>query len=137
MARTVIALLGKPVITEDGLASEAITPGYLVMGQATIGKQTGTGWESARVALERDELGNDIDTDYASGDTVKVGAFHAGQRFYGFIASGQNISEDAMLESAGDGTLAAGTTNPMVRAVEAVDASGYVVSDVRIRVEVI
>ncbi len=139
MARHVIALLGgKPVITEEGQATEAITPGYLIKGQTSIAKQTVSATKvPVRVALERDELGNTIDDDYAIGDTVKVGAFHAGQRFYGFVASGETVAVDALLESAGDGTIQAlAGAEPIVRAVDAVTGNVGVV-DVRLRVEVI
>ncbi len=136
--RRVIALLGgKPVITEEGQASEAITPGYLVEGQTSIAKQsTGATKVPVRVALERDELGNDIDTDYAVGDTVKVGAFHAGQRYFGFVASGETIAADDLMESNGDGTVVAlAGAEPIVRAVEAVTSTDP--GDTRIRLEVI
>lgn len=145
MARRVITLLGNPIVTEDGTAVESITPGHLVEGQASIKKLTGTGGQPVRVCLERDELGRGIDATVgsgtasetgiiASGETVKVGAFAGGMRFYGFLGSGENVAADALLESNGDGTLKAGTTNPIARAVEAVDASS---ADTRIRAEVV
>jgi hypothetical protein len=138
--------MGTPMITEEGVAGEVITPGYLVEGQATVNKSTIDGLKAPiRVALERDELGKGIDdtrgsetADYAVGDTVKVGHFHMGQRFLGFIASGQDITADDLLEAAGDGTFEAlAGAEPLVRAVESVDATGYEESDVRIRLEVI
>ncbi len=154
MARRVITLLGNPIVTEEGVAGEVIRPGYLVMGQATILKSTVDALKAPiRVALERDELGRGIDgsagsasldtnivaqqsPDYAVGDTVKVGAFGAGMRFYGFIVSGQNITADDLLEGAGDGTFETlAGAEPLVRAVESVDASGFVEADVRIRLE--
>ncbi len=155
MARRAIALLGTPIYTEEGQATEVITPGYLVEGQTSIALSTIDGLKAPiRIAMERDEMGRGIgavgasslDTnavaslsaDYAIGDTVKVGAFHAGQRFLGFIVSGQDITADDLLEAAGDGTfeILAGA-EPLVRAVETVDASGVVEADVPIRLEVI
>jgi hypothetical protein len=137
MARTAIALLGTPMITEEGEATEAITPGYIVEGQGSISISDDDGTKiPMRVALERDELGDGIDDAYAIGDTVKVGHFHAGQRFYGFIASGQNITASDLLEAAGDGTLEGVASGvPVARAVESVNATNP--GDTRIRVEVI
>ena len=149
-----IALLGTPIYTEDGEATEVINPGYLVEGQTAISLSTIDGLKAPiRVALERDELGrgvdgsvgeNSLDTNavagetaaYAVGETVKVGAFHAGQRFLGFIVSGQDITEDDLLEAAGDGTfeILAGA-EPLVRAVESVNNVNP--DDAAIRLEVI
>lgn len=145
MARRVITLMGAPIVTEDLEALEAITPGYLVEQPAAgVSKQTITDLAApATVALERDELGKGIDgsvgsetADYAIGDTVKVGHFAPGMRFYGFVASGQTLLQDALLDSAGDGTLQAmAGLRPMARALEAVTSSDP--GDTRIRVEVI
>lgn len=127
-----VILKGCPVVTEEGAASETIKPGYLVKGVGTVAKQTGTGWVPRTLALERDELGRGIDdthqgistgaASYASGDRVKVGAFAGGMEATGFVASGQNISEDDFLESAGDGTFKEGSTNPIARAMETLGA---------------
>lgn len=138
-----VVLQGTPIVNEDGVASEAIKPGYLVKGVSTIAKQTGTtGSVPKAVALERDELGQGIDDTYqgsgtgaaayASGDTVKVGVFKSGERAVGYIASGQDISEDELLESAGNGTYASGTTKPIARSL---DAPGAVTVETAIRVE--
>lgn len=154
MARRKVMLLGNPIITEDGAAGEAIAPGYLVEGQATILKCTIDGLKAPmRVALERSEFGRGVDDTpgssssdgniqtgttaaYASGETVKVGALTAGMRFYGFIASGQDITADDLLESSGDGTFEAlAGAEPLVRAVETIEATDP--GDTRIRLEVI
>jgi hypothetical protein len=101
-----IALLGHPIVNEEGVAGEAITPGALVKGVGTIlNHATAAGNALPAFALERDEFGDDIDTAYAVGDTVKVGVFHSGQRVNAFIESGQNITAGALMESAGDGSL--------------------------------
>jgi hypothetical protein len=138
MARRNIALMGKPYVTEEGVASEAITPGMLVKGVTTIAKQSVAALNHPRAfALEREELGNDIDTAYASGDVVKVGVFNGGQRVYALIASGQNITADGKLEAAADGTLRALNSGVAIaRALESVNnAAGP--SNARLRVEVI
>lgn len=122
---------GCPEIYEDGVASATVKPGYLVKGIGTIAHQTSTTKAPKAMALERDELGTGIDDTYrstnagtptayyASGDRVKVAVFKSGERAVGYIASGQNIAEDDLLESAGDGTFAEGSTNPIARAVSA------------------
>jgi hypothetical protein len=137
-----VVLQGQPIVNEDGAASEEIKPGYLVKGVTTIAKQTATGFVPKAVALERDELGTGIDDTYqgrstvsafyASGDTVKVGVFKSGERAVGYIASGENIQADELLESAGDGTYASGSTNPIARSL---DAPGAVTVETAIRVE--
>ena len=62
-----IILKGCPVVNEEGAASEAIKPGYLVKGVSTISLQTATtGYAPRALALERDELGRGIDDTYRS-----------------------------------------------------------------------
>ena len=128
----VVTLKGCPILNEDGAATEVIKPGHLVKGVTSIAKQTATtGVVPARYAQERDELGRGIDTtygvespNYAVGDTVKVGAYHAGCEHAAWIASGQNIAADDRLESAGDGTLAILSSGVAIaRALEAVNNS--------------
>jgi hypothetical protein len=131
-----IVLRGSPIINEDGVTATAITPGTLVKGVTTIAAQDSDGGYAPRtLALERDEMGKDIDVAYASGDTVKVAAFKPGERALALIASGQNIAEDGHLESAGDGTLCAyGSGVVLARALEAVNNSAGP-GNARIRVE--
>jgi len=139
MARRTIGLLGlPPVVNEEESALAAITPGHLLELTST-GVQRNTD-DAANVApnfaLERDELGNDIDVAYAVGDKVKVGAFHPGQRVYAWLASGQNVAKGAYLTSNTTGLLTATgvtATVRMARALEAVNAS----ADARIRVEIV
>jgi len=137
MARKVIVLLGQPIVNEEGVATAAITPGMLVDGVTSIAPHAIAGADCPRTfALEREELGQNIDDAYAIGDTVKVGAFAPGQRVNALIASGQNIAANQALESAGDGTLrllASGVR--LARALEAVNNSAGP-ANARIRVEV-
>ena len=138
MARKSITLLGQPITTEDGAAIEAITPGMLVEGVASIANFDTAGGPAARnFALEREELGSGIDAAYASGDTVKVGSFVPGAHVNALIASGQNISIDAFLEpGAVDGTLRVfGSGTIIGRALEAVDNSSGP-GNARLRIEV-
>lgn len=135
---------GCPKVTEQGTATETIKPGYLVKGVSSVAKQTSTTKVPKAFALERDELGQGIDNAhqgsgtttafYASGDRVKVGVFKSGDEVLAFVASGQNIVEDDLLESAGNGLLAEGATNPIARALE---SPGAVLVETAVRVEIL
>lgn len=102
-----IILNGLPTrYNEEGVASEAITPGHLVKGVTSIAKQTGAGLQvPLTIACEREEMGDDIDVAYASGDVVKVASLHAGIVFLAWIPSGQNIAADDYLEADAAGGL--------------------------------
>lgn len=135
-SKTVIRLLGHPVYNEDGAATEAITPGMLVKGVSEIAKQTvNDAIVPVTVALEREEMGKSIDDDYAIGDTVKIGAFGKGQRFLGILASGEDIAEGELLQSAGGGllTTAASAAVAIGRSLEEIETTAIT----RVRVEVI
>ena len=141
-----IILKGCPEVTEEGTATEVIKPGYLVKGVSSVAKQTGTHWTPRTFALERDELGQGIDNSkqgvgtnsayYAVGDRVKVAAFDGGDEVTAYVASGEDISEDDLLGSAGDGTLTevADTAEPMFQAMETL---GAVVVETAVRVRVL
>lgn len=142
-----VILRGCPEINEEGKATEAIKPGYLVKGVTTLANQTNSTTPVAKaVAVERDELGQGIDNlkqgsgtasaFYASGDTVKVAVFDSGDEATMFVASGQSISEDDMLKSAGDGTLAKATTAGVVIA-RAMETLGTVIVTTALRVQFI
>lgn len=113
MASRVIALRGEPIVDEQSKCSEAITPGHLMqLNTGQWRKHADAGKNAERVfALERDELGKGIDTDYAINDYVKAGFFASGDRVNALIASGQDLAEGDYLESAGDGTLRALATD--------------------------
>jgi len=140
MAKRVISLMGQPIQNEDAAAAEAITPGQLVTlnGSGLLIKHaTSAGVAARNFAMERDEMGDNIDVPYAIGDTVKVGAFHQGCRVNAFIASGQNIALGAFLESAGGGNLKVISGNfPVGRALEAVNNTAGP-GAARIRVEIV
>lgn len=129
-----VILKGSPVVSEEGVASAEVKPGYLVKGVSTIAHQTASDRVVPALALERDELGAGIDNAhqgsgtpsafYASGDSVKVGVFGAGMEATGFVASGQDIQEDELLSSAGDGTFKSEATaeQAIARAMETIGA---------------
>jgi len=148
-----IVLRGCPEYNEYGVANEAIKPGYLVKGVATVSKQTASVSCPFTVAVERDELGAGIDDTYyvsgsgaphaayASGDTVKVAALDAGDEATVFVASGANITEGDYLNSAGNGLFsevsaayASGTGPAMAMALETL---GAVAVETAVRVRVI
>lgn len=135
----VINLRGEPIIDEQLDAEVEIMPGSLVEVNPSTEKlrlqSTAGGPAEALFALERDELGNDIDTAYAIGDRVKVGRYAPGMGVLAFIPSGQNITKGSTLEPAGSGNLrvlASGT--PIARADE---DSGAVTERTRIKVVII
>jgi hypothetical protein len=137
MASKSIVLRGEPIVDEQQAASTAITPGHLI--EKNNGQwrphATAAGAGAAIFALERDELGNDIDTAYASGDYVKAAYPAKGDRINALIASGQDLHDGDQLESAGDGTLRAlSGTNPVARSAE---DSGAVTALTRHKVYVI
>ena len=147
MARTVIALKGVPEINEEDTAAAAITPGDLMDydGSGNWIRHAGAGLNAVpSFALERDELGSGVLVAYASGDIVKAGTFHTGQRVYATLSSGENVAKGALLESDGAGLLQALVTDAatddtqrvsvVARAMEAVNASA---GALRIRVEVV
>lgn len=136
MAKKSIFLLGQPVYNEDGVAGEVITPGQLLQGVTTLLKHASAGANAARTfALERDEMGKTIDNTYAIGDTVKVGSFHQGEHVLAFIASGQNLTEGQLLESAGNGTLRALASG--VALARSLETTGAVTVLTRVRVEIV
>lgn len=138
MAKRVIALLGQPIVNEDGEATAAITPGMLVQGVSEVAPHASAGGASAATfALERNELGDDIDVAYAIGDTVKIGSFPKGSRVNALMASGVSTTEGTTyLESAGDGTLRAYTSGVrLARALETATAAFTGLT--RVRVEII
>ena len=119
----VIQLLGQAIQNEDDKAAVAITPGHLLTHDGSgnlIVHGTADGIATPLFALEREELGKGIDDVYAIGDTVKVGAFHKGQRVNALVPSGQTLAVGASVASNGDGRLKASSTNVIGFAVRAV-----------------
>lgn len=140
MAKLTVILLGNELVTqnEDNAAAEALTPGHLINYDSNgdwVKHATAGGDTARRFALEREELGQDMNDDYAIRDTVKAGLCPRGVRVNAIIASGQNITKGNFLESAGNGTLrvlAAGTR--LAQALESVNAN---TGAARLRVEIV
>jgi hypothetical protein len=143
MARRKIVLKGDPIVNEDDVALEAITPGHLLMIVPTgVQKNTDDAANvAAAFALERDEMGKDIDVAYAIGDVVKVATFKPGEHVYAFLASGVNVAKGDYLTGTTDGLLTNGSVAAgirLARALEAVNTTALApVAGTRIRVEIV
>lgn len=122
-------------------AIEQITPGMLVelhddSGTLKWGVHDSANEPVARaVALDQIEFNKGVDDVYAAGDLVKVGYFEPGDRFWGLIPSGQNITQGALLQSNGDGRFKAYATGP--GGFVAASSPGAVTEDTRVWVEVL
>ncbi len=129
-----ITLKGDPIYKErmlkavDAYGDGAIVPGMLCEYANTDEVQphaSAAGFASPIFAIELPErAGADIDTPYdEDGETVLLGFFRPGDEVYAFVEAGANVSAFALLESGGGGSLQAGTTNPIARALVAVNNS--------------
>lgn len=140
MARVKVILGGDPIIKEEHVATEAMTPGHLLAraSTTTISKNAVASADIALLfAMEREEMGKGITDAYAIGDVVKVAVCYPGCRVYAFIPSGQNISACGYLEADATGCLKAYSAGKrLAQALEAVDNSAGP-GDARIRVELI
>lgn len=138
MAKLTVKLLGEPIQNEDDKAAEAITPGHLLTHDSNgdlIKHATAAGYASRLFAMEREEMGDDMNVAYAAGDTVKAGAFHQGCRINALVDSGVTaVKGVTYLESAGNGTLRAWTNGERIaKALEAITAT----ATSRLRVEIV
>jgi hypothetical protein len=125
-------------------ASKDVTPGMLLEYAETTSfdvqphSSDGGAVKPVMIAVEEPEnSGHGIDDAYTvDGEIVQVDYSCPGQDRLMLLAAGENATLGALLESAGDGTLEVGSSNPVAKAIEAVNnTAGYVA--VRIQVEVI
>lgn len=131
-AAQVISLLtsvsGAPIISERLSGVSGIIPGMLVKESAgTVSKNTTADALAPKLFAQTNmPVGGTIDTAYASGETVRYGAYHSGQQVNALLpAAAAAIADGAPLTSSGDGTLKIGTAaNAIAYAMEAVDNSG-------------
>lgn len=133
-------------IRKELVAGGTITPGMLVERTSSDTAQahsTPGGNAATAFASENDLVGDGIDDDYDSGDTVQLRYCQRGEEVYALLADGEDVSIGAQLESDGTGALQEHTpvgsdvqANAIVAiALEAINnASGDVV---RIKVEVV
>jgi hypothetical protein len=115
MAKKTIKLLGEPIQNEDDKAAEAITPGMLINYDGSgnwVKHATAAANVVPTFALEREEMGKDIDTAYAINDTVKAGTFQSGCRVNALVATAAPaIIKGDQIESAGNGTVRKAVVN--------------------------
>lgn len=141
-----IILKGDPIYKErplkdlDAYGVGGITPGMLIAynGADVEPHPTATGFASPIFACEAPfREGSDIDTDYdQNGEQVFFAYCRPGDEVYAFLEVGANVAANALLESNGAGYFQAGSTLPVVRALEAVNNSAGSVA-ARIKVEVL
>lgn len=132
--------LGGPSVQREAIASATIKPGMLIQRHGSAGEvrphaQAG-GIAAAMFAVENEAVGRGIGDDYSDDDQVIFREFAEGAYVYAWLASGQNVAENALLTSNADGRLkVAGNTDFVVaRAREAVDATA---AAARIKTEVL
>jgi hypothetical protein len=124
-------------IVNDIAAAETLTPGQLIeRGSSGFIKHNDSGGYSRTFCLNMPELNKGIDDTYASGDLVMAGVGTAGDTFYAWLASGQNVALGADLQSDGAGLLTATTAiaKTIAKSLEAKNASS---ANARIRVELV
>ncbi len=134
--KTVI-LRGDPNVNDEFTAVAAITPGDLCeLVTTTVQLHSTAAANAARIfALERDEIGKDLDDAYAASDQVKLGFFSPGDEVNAFVkAAAAAVVVGDFLESEGDGTVRKLVTDAatddaqrasvIAVATEAVDNSG-------------
>jgi hypothetical protein len=92
-------------IRKEADANGTITPGHLVVALTTGIVVHPNAAESAiaAFAVENDIAGDEIDTDYVSGDNVLYEVLPPGSEVFALV--GAVVTVDDYLESAGDGTL--------------------------------
>ena len=138
MAKNTVKLYGDLVVyNENDKAAEEILPGHLVTFDNNgdlIKHDTAGGSAANTYALEREEMGDDIDDPYAVDDTVLVGHFSPGVRLYVPVASGQNWVKGDFLESAGDGTLRKFSSG--VKLARSMEDTGAITSTTRVIIEI-
>lgn len=126
-------------VRKEAVASEAITPGHLIEfgGSNDVQKQSSAAEADAAKtwALENDLVGDDLDDDYASGDTVQYAVFDPGSELQALLAHGENVSEGDALEADGNGALQAHSSG-RVLAFAREDLNNTSGSESRIDVEV-
>lgn len=132
----VIHLGGHITKVGDVPAAEAITPGHLIEragGEYALHTAAAAG--PLTLALDSPYANKTIDDAYAAGDLVPAGIFPSGSSGLAWLASGENVTDGDLLESAGSGMLAALASGvALARALEDKDTT---TGDARIRVEAV
>lgn len=141
-----IWLGGPKHLVNDLVAGVATTPGMIVEMYSDGGvlkirpNASATEQATIAVALEQAEMNKTVDDAYAIGDLVIAAFLVPGSTFWALIPSGQNIAVGGLLQSNGDGKLKAATSTTAadnLAKFQALEASGAVTADTRLRVQVI
>jgi len=123
-------------IRKEAIADAAIKPGSFLERTTTgVKVRVATTAIPVLVAVENEVVGKDIDTDYATSDTVLFGSYGTGVEINAIITDGQVITVGEALQIGAAGkliTLGAGAI--VAIALEAVSPSG---SDLRCVVELV
>lgn len=141
MAKGIIlaTVVGSPR-RDEGVTDEAVSPGDLLEygGSNDVQKHSSANGSAQKMfALENDLVGDDIDDDYASGETVQIGHFVPGDRIQAWLAYGENVAKGAALTSAGDGTLhAAAGSDPDRVVAYAAEAKNNTTGGAAVRIDV-
>jgi hypothetical protein len=125
---------------DEATAADTVTPSMLVESDANGEVQPhSTADGVAELAFaEIDGLqGKTLDDDYSTGDLVMINREVPGNVTQAWLAVGENVAAGALLASNGDGTLKAGTTNPVAVAREALDLTGSGAALTRLAVRVL
>lgn len=128
-----ILLAGDPQAYEDEAGAD-ITPGEILVYNA--GDLEPGAAETCRIARERGFIGDGIDDDIPDGETCPFFVGRKGDRFYAWLANGENVSKGDTLEANSSGILEAEDTGtPIVTAAEDLNNDSGDVA--RIKVEVL
>ena len=107
----VIILRGDPEHQyKEAQADAAVTPGDLIKFSTNenLIRHDGAGQNAVpSFALSMELIGSGIADSYASGATTRYVVARPGDEIYALLASGQNVTKGAFLESAGNGALRA------------------------------
>jgi len=136
--RTISLRVGIPHIDETAKAAVALTPGHHLAYDTNgdlVKHATSGGYGARMVAMERDEMGDDIDDNYAVGDTVKVGLFRQGDKVLMLMPSGQSFKRGDILMSDGAGRVTARTSTNI--GLWMADETIAATADTRVKVVVI
>jgi len=125
---------------EEAKGASIIKPGML-LAQDAVGSvilhSGAAGPAEKAFALEDALQGRTIETSYAVGERVSFVLASSGDVVYAWLSGGEKVNPSSFLNSNGDGTLQAGTSNAIAVALEAVDASDSNNVNERIRVRIL
>lgn len=137
---------GGMTVVNEYTAGAAIKPGMVVetyndAGTTKVRPHSGAAeMLQVAVALEQLEMNLGVEDNYAIGDLVKYGIMKQGSMFWGIVVTGQDISNQELMQSNGDGklkTALATTATANVGRLRAHDNLGLIAADTRCRTEVL